>query len=95
MVWQWGALKGGLTDPGSQGQLREYTICVLTRALCSRNALVLPSRNSFFFFLNVYLFYFERECKQGRGREREEGENPKQALHCQHRVQCRAPAHEL
>ena len=42
----------------------------------------------FFFFKFIYLFWErQRQPGGGRGREREgERENPKQALHCQHRV---------
>ena len=44
------------------------------------------------------LFIFEREIEStGRGGSEREGEreNPKQALHCQHRTQCGALTHEL
>ena len=50
----------------------------------------LHSPLTLFYFFNVHLF-FERE--QGRGRERGT-ENPKQALHGQHRAGCEARCQE-
>ena len=55
-----------------------------------------------FIFFNVYLFILketekERECTVEGQRERErerERDNPKQALHCQHRAQWRAQSHQ-
>ena len=49
-------------------------------------------------FLSFFiLIYFERDrkCDQGRGRERGESKNPKQALNSQCRAQCGAQTHEL
>ena len=57
-------------------------------------------------FTNIILFYFilfyfilfilkEREHVHAGEEQRERGrENPKQALHCQHRAQCVAQIHE-
>ena len=44
------------------------------------------------FFLSLFILG-ERENKWRRGRKRGR-ENPKQALHCQHRARCGAPTHE-
>ena len=54
-------------------------------------------RESFFFLsflkcLFIYLFW-KRESREGAERERER-ENPKQALHCQHRARHKARSHE-
>ena len=46
-----------------------------------------------FFYLFIYLF--ERGAGGGKGRQRGERENPKQALHHQHRVRLRAQTCEL
>ena len=50
-----------------------------------------PGALFFFFFLSFYLF--GGRGREGRGRERE-GENPKQAPRCQHRVRRGARAHD-
>ena len=51
----------------------------------------------FFLFLNYSLFiYFEREratCSSREGQREGERENPRQALHCQHRSRCSAQSH--
>ena len=51
---------------------------------------------SLFYKKNVYLFILrETEHKQGRGRDKREKENPKQAPCCQHRAQHGAWTHKL
>ena len=60
-----------------------------------------PTSRSFFkkylfIYLLIYLFISrEIACTQREGAEREESENPKQALCCQSRARCRAWSHLL
>ena len=61
------------------------------QSYCSRNSKNLEDFLFLLFFFKVYLFFFERNRVSGGEGEREgERENPKQALHCQHRAQCGA-----
>ena len=51
-----------------------------------------------YFSLSFKFIYFERDrdCMSEGGAERgRERENPKQALHCQHRARCRVQTHKL
>ena len=51
---------------------------------------------SFFFFLILLMFIFERECARGGRAERGRHRIPSrlQALSCQHRARCRAQTHK-
>ena len=56
----------------------------MLRIFSIRRVFIIPKIWHDIFFLSLFYFEGERECKQGRGREKErQRENPKQASCCQ------------